>query len=258
MLEPFAGVYGTKMIPNNQPLTDDRFRALVEATAFGSRAIVERFREEGVPIEGAIALGGIPKKSPLVMRIVTDVLNLPISVCRCEQAGALGSAMAAATVGGFRAMVEASGLVDVVIIGRGGGSLEDLWAFNEEPVARAIAASALPIISAVGHETDWTLIDHAADMRAPTATGAAEIAVPVKAELEATVAQLAARLQADLDQKRLDHLVTVRKIDPDAGRGFFGEGRGKGHHGPGRHFGKGRGMGMGTGPGDCPYNQTDN
>lgn len=66
------------------------------------------------------------------------------------------------------------------------------------------------------------------------------------------------RLQADLDQKRLDHLVTVRKIDPDAGRGFFGKGWGKGHRGSGHHSGKGRGMGMGTGPGDCPYNQTDN
>lgn len=84
------------------------FRALVEATAFGSRAIVERFREEGVPIEAAIALGGIPKKSPLVMRIVTDVLDLPISVVRCEQACALGSAMAAATAAGVYPTVEAS------------------------------------------------------------------------------------------------------------------------------------------------------
>jgi len=77
------------------------FRALVEATAFGSRALVERFREEGVRIEGVIALGGIPKKSPLVMRIVADVLNMPISVARCEQACALGSAMAAATAAGI-------------------------------------------------------------------------------------------------------------------------------------------------------------
>lgn len=66
------------------------------------------------------------------------------------------------------------------------------------------------------------------------------------------------RMQADLDQKRLDHLVTVRKIDPDAGRGFFEGGRGKGHRAPGHHSGKGRGMGNGYGPGDCPYNQTDN
>lgn len=97
------------------------------------------------------------------------------------------------------------------------------------------------------------------DLRAKRLALRAEIA---KSELDIDAAKglqkEISRMQADLDQKRLDHLVTVRKIDPDAGRGFFGEGRGKGHHGPGRHFGKGRGMGNGYGPGDCPYNQTDN
>ncbi|MGO4841993.1 exodeoxyribonuclease VII large subunit, partial [Rhizobiaceae sp. 2RAB30] len=72
--------------------------------------------------------------------------------------------------------------------------LEDLWGFNDEGLARAVAASRIPVISAVGHETDWTLIDFVADMRAPTPTGAAEFAVPVKAELQATLANLAARL----------------------------------------------------------------
>lgn len=93
--------------------------------------------------------------------------------------------------------------IDVIIAGRGGGSIEDLWAFNEEVVARAIAESEIPVISAVGHEIDFTIADFVADVRAPTPSAAAELAVPVQSELQEQVRRLANRLSGSLQNRSL-------------------------------------------------------
>src|SRR5690606_3885026 len=117
-------------------------------------------------------------------RFPRHVLLWPVAV-----QGEGAAAQIAAAIDGFNALAP-SGPVprpDLLIVARGGGSLEDLWAFNEEIVVRAAAASTIPLISAVGHETDTTLIDFAADRRAPTPTAAAEMAVPVRTELLAQV-----------------------------------------------------------------------
>jgi exodeoxyribonuclease VII large subunit len=118
----------------------------------------------------------------------------------------------AAALRGFAELAEGGAIPrpDLLIVARGGGSIEDLWSFNEEIVVRAIAGSPIPVISAVGHETDTTLADHAADRRAPTPTAAAEIAVPVLRELSAAIDEFGLRLRKcarrplTLGRERLD------------------------------------------------------
>jgi exodeoxyribonuclease VII large subunit len=136
----------------------------------------------------------------LADRFPTHVIVWPVLV-----QGEGSAAQIARAVNGFSAMPQDGPATrpDLVIVARGGGSIEDLWAFNDEAVVRAVANCTIPIISAVGHETDTTLCDFAADLRAPTPTAAAEIAVPVRSDLLQRVGQLGLRMVNNV-RKRVD------------------------------------------------------
>jgi exodeoxyribonuclease VII large subunit len=151
-------------------------------------------------------------------RFPRTVLVWPVRV-----QGEGSAAEVAAAIRGFNAIGPDDDLPrpDVIIVARGGGSLEDLWGFNEEVVVRAAAGSAIPLISAVGHETDTTLIDFAADRRAPTPTAAAEMAVPVRADLVAETQGLGRRLglavARGMEGRRTELRAAARAL-PDAER----------------------------------------
>jgi len=149
-----------------------------------------------------VVIGVITSPTGAVIRDIlhrlSDRFSRRVVVWPVKVQGEGSAAEVAAAIEGFNVLAqEAVGSLpprpDLIIVARGGGSLEDLWSFNEEIVVRAAAASFIPLISAVGHETDVTLIDFAADRRAPTPTAAAEMAVPVRTELLLDVESLARR-----------------------------------------------------------------
>jgi exodeoxyribonuclease VII large subunit len=148
----------------------------------------------------------------LQARFPRRVLLWPVAV-----QGEKAAAEIAAAIAGFNAMT--ANRPDLIIVARGGGSVEDLMAFNDEGVVRAAAASVIPLISAVGHETDTTLIDFAADVRAPTPTAAAEIAVPVRADLLAQTLDYQRRMLACFTKGLKDrqrHLAQLARVLPRA------------------------------------------
>ncbi|WP_039020203.1 exodeoxyribonuclease VII large subunit [Halocynthiibacter namhaensis] len=152
----------------------------------------------------------------LADRFPRKVLVWPVVV-----QGDASAAQVARAIEGFNAMTPGGALPrpDLLIVARGGGSIEDLWGFNDETLARVAAASDIPLISAVGHETDTTLIDFVSDLRAPTPTAAAEHAVPVRAELLAWVQDQDARLTRALTQglsRRGERLKDLSRALPDA------------------------------------------
>lgn len=130
-----------------------------------------------------------------ILHRIADRFPVRVIVWPVLVQGDKAASQIASAINGFNKL-EINGNVprpDLLIVARGGGSIEDLWAFNEEEVVRAVAASGIPVISAVGHETDFTLIDFVSDLRAPTPTAAAEMAVPVKSELILSVSDMAKR-----------------------------------------------------------------
>ncbi|MGN6471797.1 MAG: exodeoxyribonuclease VII large subunit [Rhizobiaceae bacterium] len=186
-------------------LLDERKRRL------SAEGLFDADRKRALPFMPRV-IGVITSPTGAVIRDIIhridDRFPLHILLWPVRVQGETTGAEVSAAIAGFNRLVSGGPIPrpDVLIVARGGGSLEDLWGFNDEALARAAAASAIPLISAVGHETDWTLIDFVADVRAPTPTGAAELAVPVKAELEARIANLSARLQGAVsrssDRKR--------------------------------------------------------
>ena len=154
------------------------------------------------------------------LRVVTRrFAGLQVLVCPVRVQGETAAGEIAQALG----TLNRRGDLDVIVLARGGGSLEDLWAFNEEAVARAIAASKIPVISAVGHETDVTIADFVADLRAPTPSAAAELVVREKAELVRQVATLGTRLRRAMGQRTgrvADRLADIRRrrVLTDPGR----------------------------------------
>ena len=211
------------------------YASAVEARGKGALAVAfeqlkHRLAQEGLfDVDRKKPLPFLPRTIGIVTSLhgaaVRDMLSIirerfPDRRVMIRPARVQGEGAAEEIAQGIRELDE-TGMVDVMIVGRGGGSLEDLWAFNEETVARAIAAARVPVVSAVGHEIDVTIADFVADLRAATPTAAAETILPVRRELEERVAVLAGRLRrgvrSRLERRRENLRHWIRRL-ADPGR----------------------------------------
>src|SRR6266404_969832 len=178
------------------------------AVLFRSAAQVLAFRPaDGMEVLVSARGGAVIHDMRTVLRRRWPACRIVVRPVRVQGAGA-GREVAA----GIEDLNRLGGL-DVLIVGRGGGSLEDLWAFNEEVTARAIAASALPVVSAFGHEVDFTIADFVADARAPTPTAAAALVVPDWEEVAAGLARAEAALRRALARRGASTGPVVRDAD---------------------------------------------
>ncbi|WP_378945886.1 exodeoxyribonuclease VII large subunit [Paracoccus sp. R86501] len=201
-LTTFPGQSKYQMIVNQiEPAGEGALMAMLEKRrkALAAEGLFDQDRKRALPFLPRV-IGVVTSPSGAVIRDIlhrlrerfpTRVVIWPVVV-----QGDGCAPQVTAAIEGFNAMQPGGRIPrpDLIIVARGGGSLEDLWGFNEESVVRAAAASQIPLISAVGHETDTTLIDFASDRRAPTPTAAAEIAVPVRADLSARLAETGIRM----------------------------------------------------------------
>ncbi|MGH6907305.1 MAG: exodeoxyribonuclease VII large subunit, partial [Aestuariivirga sp.] len=183
------------VIENVEPAGVGALMALLEERKkkLAAEGLFETARKKPIPFLPRV-IGVVTSPTGAVIRDILhrlkDRFPRHVIVWPVRVQGETSAAEVAAAIAGFNRL---NPRPDLIIVARGGGSLEDLWDFNDEIVVRAVAASQIPLISAVGHETDTTLIDYVSDWRAPTPTAAAERAVPVRIELLAQIASLAAR-----------------------------------------------------------------
>ncbi|MBG1232090.1 exodeoxyribonuclease VII large subunit [Aestuariivirga litoralis] len=190
------------IVENIEPAGAGALMALLEERKrmLQAEGLFEQSRKKPLPYLPRV-IGIVTSPTGAVIRDILHRLNdrfpRQVLVWPVRVQGETAAAEVAAAIKGFNEMADKP---DLLIVARGGGSLEDLWPFNEEIVARAVVASAIPLISAVGHETDTTLIDFVSDWRAPTPTAAAERAVPVRADLVAELASLEARQKRGLSR----------------------------------------------------------